>query len=94
MTGEARNVYYVGSAMDDDLHERLTARNWTVELIDPGKRAPASRRFDQASAGILDFSHCQFPRDLPVLHALLSVSTSAGSLLVIRNKLPSRPRCD
>jgi len=75
MTGETRNVYYVGSAVDDDLHARLTERNWTVEFIDPGKRAPANRRFDQASAGILDFSHRQFPRDLPALHALLSVST-------------------
>ena len=45
-------------------------------MIDPGQaRFRATRRFDQAAAGILDFSDCQFPRDLPAIQAMLSIST-------------------
>ncbi|SAK64032.1 sigma-54 interacting regulatory protein [Caballeronia arationis] len=72
MTGEARKLYYVGLALSPDLHARLKDRQWDVELVDPGKRAHATRRITGASAGILDFSDCQFPRDWPVIEALLS----------------------
>jgi DNA-binding NtrC family response regulator len=75
MLGEVRKLYYVGRALDGDLHARLEERHWNVEHIDPGKRLQGARRFDEAAAGILDFSDCQFPRDLPAIQAMLSIST-------------------
>ena len=75
MLGEVRKLYYVGRVLDGDLHARLEQRHWNVEHIDPGKRLQGARRFDEAAAGILDFSDCQFPRDLPAIQAMLSIST-------------------
>ena len=75
MLGEVRKLYYVGRALDGDLQARLEERHWNVEHIDPGKRLQGARRFDEAAAGILDFSDCQFPRDLPAIQAMLSIST-------------------
>jgi DNA-binding NtrC family response regulator len=75
MVGEVRKLYYVGRALDGDLQASLEERHWNVEHIDPGKRLQGTRRFDEAAAGILDFSDCQFPRDLPAIQAMLSIST-------------------
>jgi DNA-binding NtrC family response regulator len=75
MVGEVRKLYYVGRALDGDLQASLEERHWNVEHIDPGKRLQGARRFDEAAAGILDFSDCQFPRDLPAIQAMLSITT-------------------
>ena len=74
MSGEARKLYYFGHELPNALQACLEERKWGVEVIQPRKRPKSVRGSGHASAGILALSECEFPRDLPTLHELLSNS--------------------
>ncbi|WP_244817326.1 sigma-54 dependent transcriptional regulator [Caballeronia sp. Lep1P3] len=69
MYGDTRTLYYVGRNVSEDLAERLHARGWTIEQVDPSKPLKHGKR---AAAGIVDMTNRGFARDSAALAGLLA----------------------
>jgi DNA-binding NtrC family response regulator len=74
MNEDGRTLYHIGDKLIASLRTGLEERAWQVEMIGPHDEFGRTRRFDNPSAGLFDFSTCQRPLDFPALHGLLSHS--------------------
>ncbi|SAL07372.1 sigma-54 dependent transcription regulator [Caballeronia arationis] len=74
MTGEFRELYYVGREMPPDLESALAKRRWTVDSINFKSGCNAAHRRDLAGAGIVDFSGVRVPQDLQIIEQWLACS--------------------
>ncbi|SAK45848.1 sigma-54 interacting regulatory protein [Caballeronia pedi] len=72
MYGEARTLYFAGRAVSEDLAERLHARGWSIERIDPTKPLKSSKQGKRAAAGIVDLTSRGFAKEAATLTGLLA----------------------
>jgi DNA-binding NtrC family response regulator len=72
MHEDSRTLYYVGRHPSATLQSQLSARGWTLETVDPGRRRAHARPCAQPAAGILDLSANGLPQDAGALHELLA----------------------
>ncbi|WP_244831313.1 sigma-54 dependent transcriptional regulator [Caballeronia sp. TF1N1] len=73
MHGENRTLYYAGRTVSEELSERLHARGWTIEQIDPAKPPKAARHGKRAAAGIVDLTKRGLAKDTAVVAELLAL---------------------
>jgi DNA-binding NtrC family response regulator len=72
MYGEPRTLYYAGRTVSEDLSERLHARGWKIEYVNPAKQGKLSRHGKGAAAGIVDLTSGECAKDIAALTALLA----------------------
>jgi DNA-binding NtrC family response regulator len=72
MYGETRTLYYAGRTVSEDLSERLHARGWTIERIDPAKPPKSAKQGKRAAAGIVDLTSRGFAKESALLTELLA----------------------
>ena len=72
MYGETRTLHFVGRTVSEDLSERLHARGWSIERIDPAKPPRSSKQGKRAAAGIVDLTRRGFAQEAPTLTELLA----------------------
>ncbi|MDR5740428.1 sigma 54-interacting transcriptional regulator [Caballeronia sp. LZ016] len=72
MYGEPRTLYFAGRTVSEDLAERLHARGWNIEYVNPAKPCRLSRHGKGAAAGIVDLTSGGCAKDIAALTALLA----------------------
>jgi DNA-binding NtrC family response regulator len=72
MCGDNRTLYFVGRSVSEALAERLQARGWCIEPIDPAKPLKSGKHGKRAAAGIVDLTSRGFAKDTGALTELLA----------------------
>ncbi|WP_277182270.1 sigma 54-interacting transcriptional regulator [Caballeronia sp. BR00000012568055] len=72
MYGEPRTLYFAGRVASEDLSERLHARGWSIEHVDPAKPPKAGKGGKRAAAGIVDLTSRGFAKEPGALLELLA----------------------
>jgi DNA-binding NtrC family response regulator len=72
MYGETRTLYFAGRTVSEDLSERLHARGWTIEHVDPTKPPKSGKQPKRAAAGIVDLTSRGFAKEASALMEMLA----------------------